>query len=102
MILFNVTIILDEEIHLEWLNWMKTKQIPDIMNTECFLSNRLLKVVDSPNEGVTYCVQYISDSLEKLNEFRQQHEHLIQANMPAQFNNKLVAFPTVMEFIDKQ
>ena len=102
MILFNVTIILDEEIHLEWLNWMKTKQIPDIMNTECFLSNRLLKVVDSPNEGVTYCVQYISDSLENLNEFRQKHDQLIQGNMPEQFNNKLVVFPTVMEFIDNQ
>ena len=77
MILFNVTIILDDEIQNEWLNWMKTKQIPDVMNTGCFVSNRMLKVVDSPNEGVTYCVQYISDSLENLNEFRQKHDQLI-------------------------
>jgi hypothetical protein len=27
---------------------------------------------------------------------------MIQANMPEQFNNKLVLFPTVMEFIDNQ
>ena len=102
MILFNLTIILDEEIHNEWLHWMKTEQIQDVMNTGCFVSNRLLNVLDSPNEGVTYCVQYISDSLENLNEFRQKHEHMIQANMPEQFNNKLVLFPTVMEFIDNQ
>jgi hypothetical protein len=102
MILFNLTIILDEEIHNEWLHWMKTKQIQDVMNTGCFVSNRLLNVLDSPNEGVTYCVQYISDSLENLNEFRQKHEQMIQANMPEQFNNKLVLFPTVMEFIDNQ
>ncbi len=102
MILFNITIILDDEIHNEWLHWMKTRQIPDVMNTGCFVSNRLLNVLDSPNEGVTYCVQYISDSLENLNEFKQKHEHMIQANMPEQFNNKLVLFPTVMEFIDNQ
>ncbi|SDM54593.1 protein of unknown function [Daejeonella rubra] len=102
MILYNVTIILDDEIHNEWLNWIKTKQIPDVMNTGCFVSNRMLKVVDSPNEGVTYCIQYISDSLEKLNEFRQIHERLIQASTPEQFNNKLVAFQTVMDFIDNQ
>ena len=102
MILINLTIILDEEIHNEWLHWMKTKQIQDVMNTGCFVSNRLLNVLDSPNEGLTYCVQYISDSLENLNEFRQKHEHMIQANMPEQFNNKLVLFPTVMEFIDNQ
>jgi hypothetical protein len=102
MILYNVTIIMDDEIHDEWLTWMKLKQIPEVMNTGCFVSNRLLKIVDSPNEGVTYCIQYISDSLEKLNEFRQIHDHLIQANIPLQFNNKLVVFPTVMEFIDNQ
>ena len=102
MILFNITIILDNEIHNEWLHWMKTRQIPDIMNTGCFVSNRLLHVLDSPNEGVTYCVQYISDSLEKLNEFKQKHEQSIQAKLPEQFNNKLVLFSTVMEFIDNQ
>lgn len=100
MILYNVTIILDDEIHKEWLNWMKIKQIPDVMNTGCFVSNRMLKVVDSPNEGHTYCVQYISDTLEKLNEFKQIHEHLIQVNTPEQFNNKLVTFQTIMEFIE--
>ena len=102
MILFNITIILDNEIHNEWLHWMKTRQIPDIMNTGCFVSNRLLHVLDSPNEGVTYCVQYISDSLEKLNEFKQKHDHSIQVKLPEQFNNKLVLFSTVMEFIDNQ
>ena len=102
MILFNITIILDNEIHNEWLHWMKTRQIPDIMNTGCFVSNRLLHVLDSPNEGVTYCVQYISDSLEKLNEFKQKHDHSIQAKLPEQFNNKLVLFSSVMEFIDNQ
>ena len=102
MILFNITIILDNEIHNEWLHWMKTRQIPDIMNTGCFVSNRLLHVLDSPNEGGSYCVQYISDSLEKLNEFKQKHDHSIQAKLPEQFNNKLVLFSTVMEFIDNQ
>lgn len=102
MILYNITIIMDDEIHNEWLTWIKSKQIPEVMNTGCFVSNRLLKVVDSPNEGVTYCIQYISDSIEKLNEFRQNHDSLVQANSPVQFNNKFVAFPTVMEFIDNQ
>ena len=102
MILFNITIILDNEIHNEWLHWMKTRQIPDVMNTGCFVSNRLLNVLDSPNEGLTYCVQYISDSLKKLNEFKQKHDHYIQAKLPEQFNNKLVLFSTVMEFIDNQ
>ena len=102
MILYNVTIILENEVQIEWLNWMQSKQIPALMGTGCFVSNRLLKVLDSPNEGVTYCVQFVSDSIQKLNEFKEKYEGLLEANTPIAFNNKLVTFPTVMEFIDIQ
>ena len=102
MILYNVTIILENEIQIEWLNWMQSAQIPAIMETGLFVSSRLLKVLDSPNEGVTYCLQFISDSIQKLNEYKEKHEGLLEANTPIKFNNKLVIFPTVMEFIDIQ
>jgi hypothetical protein len=81
---------------------MQNKQIPALMGTGCFVSSRLLKVLDSPNEGVTYCVQFVSDSIQKLNEFKEKYEGLLEANTPIAFNNKLVIFPTVMEFIDNQ
>ncbi|WP_276359100.1 DUF4286 family protein [Daejeonella sp. H1SJ63] len=101
MILYNVTIILDESIHNEWLNWMRSEHIPNVMNTGYFISNRLLKVLDSPNEGVTYCVQYIADTLEQINEYQQKHADAIQSDFPEQFLNKFVLFATSMEFIDK-
>jgi hypothetical protein len=37
-----------------------------------------------------------------LNEFKEKHEGLLNANTPIEFNNKVVIFPTVMEFIDNQ
>lgn len=100
MILYNVTIILDEDIHQDWLNWVNTRHINDVMNTGCFVSNRVLKVLDSPNEGITYCIQYVADSLEKYKEYNQKHATRHQTDTPGQFLNKLVTFQTVMEFID--
>jgi hypothetical protein len=100
MILYNVTIILDNNIQVEWLNWMQEKQIPALMDTGYFVSNRLLKVLDSPNEGVTYCIQFIVDSDQKLNAFKQKHGQFLEENTPIAFNNKLVIFPTAMEFIE--
>ncbi len=102
MILYNVTIILDESIHQEWLNWMRSEYIPNVMNTGYFVSNRMLKVLDSPNEGVTYCVQYIADTHDHLNEFTQKHAADLHSNLPEQFLNKFVLFDTAMEFIDKE
>jgi hypothetical protein len=100
MILYNVTIIVEETIHEPWLNWMQKVHIPQVMDTGSFVSNRMLKVLDSPNEGVTYCVQYIADSLEKYNEYKQKYAAALQADFPEQFANKFVSFRTLMEFTD--
>ncbi len=99
MILYNVTIILDEEIQEDWLNWMQMQHIPDVMATDSFISNRILKVLDSPNEGVTYCIQYIADTMDKYQEYQQKFAAQLQADVPTQFINKVVVFRTVMEYI---
>lgn len=99
MILYNVTIILDEDIHDAWLKWMNYEHVKDVMNTGYFASYRVLKVLDSPNEGITYCIQYIADSTEKYNEYMQKHATQLQTSVPVQFLNKFVVFNTLMEFI---
>ena len=79
---------------------MQTVHIGQVMNTGCFASNRMLKVLDSPNEGITYCIQYIADSVEKYNEYKQNHTSALQADYPEEFGNKFVSFRTLMEYID--
>jgi hypothetical protein len=100
MILYNVTIIVEEDIQANWLNWMQNVHIDQIMDTGYFASNRILKVLDSPNEGATYCIQFVADSLAKYNEYQQKFSVALQADFPAEFANKFVSFRTVMEFID--
>lgn len=102
MILYNVTIILDEGIHDSWLKWLKQEHLKEMMSTGFFISYRVLKVIDSPNEGVTYCIQYIADTTEKYNEYMEKHANHIQNNVPDQFLNKFVVFSTLMEFIEAE
>ncbi len=100
MILYNVTCILDEEIHSDWLNWMRTKHLQDMMDTGCFVSNRVLKVLDSPNEGVTYCVQFIAETMEKYEEYQAKFAPALRADTTTRFADKLVKYRTVMESIN--
>lgn len=100
MILYNVTIIINEEIESDWLIWMQNTHIPDVMSTQCFISNRILKVLDSPNEGITYCVQYIAEDLIKFEGYKSNFSSKLQAAYPETFSNKFVSFRTVMEFIE--
>lgn len=100
MILYNLTVILEEEIHADWLNWMKELHIPEVMDTSCFVSYRMLKVLDSPNEGVTYCIQYIADSIEDYDRYVLNFAPALRTSFPEKFTDKFVIYRTVMEFID--
>jgi hypothetical protein len=62
----------------------------------------VLKVLDSPNEGYTYCIQFIAESVEKYNDYKRLTTDQLQNNVPAEFLNKFVVFSTLMEFIETE
>ena len=66
MIIYNVTLNVDQEVHEEWLNWMKEIHIPDVMATGLFLDNRLCRVLVDDEGGITYAIQYTCALLEVL------------------------------------
>ncbi|MDB5011603.1 MAG: hypothetical protein JWR67_973 [Mucilaginibacter sp.] len=100
MIIYNETIIVDESIYKEWLNWIQNVHIPAVMATGYFDSYRILNVIDSPNEGVTYCIQYQASSLNNYNEFNSKHQQLLQATHQQRFENRFVMFNTLMQTVD--
>ncbi|MBC7913761.1 MAG: DUF4286 family protein [Pyrinomonadaceae bacterium] len=100
MILYNITVILEETIETEWREWVTNAFIPNALSSNLLVSHRLLKVIDSPNEGVTYCMQFIADHLESYNQFMNNHAAALLSTHTQQFQNRAVFFSTVMEFIN--
>jgi hypothetical protein len=99
MLLYNVTIIIEEAAAEEWLQYMNEIHIPEVMATGKFVSNRLLKILDSPNEGVSFCSQYVLENLVDYEDYQQNYAPKLQADLQQKFENKFVAFRTLMEFI---
>jgi len=99
MFLYNVTLILDDAAAEEWLQWMQDVHIPEVMATGMFISNRLLKVVDSPNEGVTYCAQYVAETLDHYNKYQEVFAPALQAELNERYKNRFVAYRSLMEFV---
>ncbi|QXV65474.1 DUF4286 family protein [Mucilaginibacter sp. 21P] len=100
MIVYNDTVILDDTAEQEWLTWMKETHIPEIMATGCFSSYRILSIIDSPNDGVTYCVQYNADSIEQFQEYYNKHLYKFKEMHEQQFAERFVLFNTLMKTID--
>jgi len=88
---------METAIEQQWLNWMQTVQIPAIMKTGWFSSYKILTVLDSPNEGVTYCVQFVADSLDNYEFFKRRHLHFFHTQHNAMFENRFVLFNTLMK-----
>jgi Ni,Fe-hydrogenase I cytochrome b subunit len=99
-VLYNVTISVDHEISADWLHWMKAVHIPDVMATGMFIEYRMLKMLSGENSGITYAVQYVCESHEKLNEYQTAHAPALQREHLARYGDKATAFRTILEILE--
>ncbi|MCM8570989.1 DUF4286 family protein [Gramella jeungdoensis] len=102
MIIYNVTINVQEDIHDEWLKWMKEEHIPDMLDTKKFSKALMTKVmVQEPMGGITYSVQYTTESREMLQRYYDENAEDLRSRSKA-FEGKFVAFRTELEVITEQ
>lgn len=99
MLLYNVTTIIDDATADSWLKWMEGEHIPKVMASGKFVSHRLLRVLDSPNEGVTYCAQFVAEHMADYLDYQENFAPALQAESQTLFENKALSFRTLMEYI---
>lgn len=99
MLLYNVTSIIEDSAAERWLQWTQDVHIPQVMATGLFVSYRLLRVIDSPNEGVTYCVQYVAETMENYLNYKENFGPQLQAEIVTLFETQAVSFRTLMEYV---
>jgi DNA replicative helicase MCM subunit Mcm2 (Cdc46/Mcm family) len=98
MIIYNVTVNIDQSVHDEWLQWMRQVHIPDVMRTGYFVANKILKVmVDQESGGETYSIQYTCNSMNDYLEYEHNHAPRLREEHAEKFKNKFVAFRTLLE-----
>lgn len=102
MIIYNVTVNIDEEVASSWLKYMVERHIPDVMSTGCFekyvLCNLLTR--QSDEDGLTYTIQYYCENMEKYNLYSEKYSPALQQEHSALYGGKFVAFRSLMEVID--
>ena len=99
MIIYNVTVNVDESVASPWLTYMKETHIPDVMATGCFekyVFCRLLTQQDD-EEGFTYTIQYYCESMEKYDLYQEKYSPALQQEHSSLYGGKFVAFRSLME-----
>ncbi|MDZ4712010.1 MAG: DUF4286 family protein [bacterium] len=98
MILYNVTVNVDDTVHDEWLEWMKTIHIPEVLSTGLFTDSKIFRI-RTEEEGNTYSIQYFLDSEEDYEKYQNEFAPALQSKHLEKYKNKFVAFRTVMESV---
>ena len=102
MYIYNVTINVENDIHQRWLDWMKNSHIPAMLATQKFSKALMTKVmVEEQMGGITYSVQYTTDSKQTLDRYYKEDAATLRAQSK-QFEGKFIAFRTELEVISEQ
>lgn len=99
-IIYNVTVNVDDDVHEEWLQWMRQVHIPDVMATGCFVEWRICRLLLEEEKGVTYAIQYTASSMADFEKYQQLYATEIQRQHSEKFKDKFVAFRTLLEQLE--
>ncbi len=100
MYIYNVTINIEEEINDEWMLWMKEIHIPEMLATNKFFEAKMCRVViEEEMGGITYSIQYTTDSKALLDEYFKEDAERLRADGMKRFAGKFVAFRTELDVI---
>lgn len=97
MIIYNVTVIIEESVHDEWLKWMKEKHIPDVINTGMFLECRLSKILGQEDDALSYSIQYLCKNKATLDQYQNVFSPALQQEHTEKFAGKFNAFRTLLQ-----
>lgn len=101
MVIYNVTINIDEDIHDRWLDWMQNEHIPHMLATGKFIKALMTRVlVREEMGGCTYSVQYTAKSKEMLQRYYDEDAELLRSHS-SPFEGKYVAFRTELEIVSE-
>ncbi len=101
MIIYNVTINIDESIHEDWLIWIK-EHIPQVLATGKFIEAKLTRVlVEEEMDGKTYSVQYRAKSRKDLEAYYREDAERLRQDGLTRFADKMLAFRTELEIVDE-
>ena len=99
MIIYNVTVSVEDRIQSEWLNWMKTEHIPEVMACGIFTKAQINRVIVQADSDDTFAIAYTCSSMKDLHQYQIKFAPKLQRKHDKKFKEKAIAFRTIMEVI---
>jgi hypothetical protein len=99
MIYYNVTCNVSSEIAQEWIEWMKTTHLQEVMATGMFVSYTFCQLLTeaADNEGLNYTIQYKLETIAHLEQYNLEFGPALKQKTIDQWGEQVLAYRSVME-----
>jgi len=102
MIIYNVTVNVEDGILDDWKNWMTDVHIKDVLQTGLFSGYTFSQVLVEEESGTTYSIQYFTADMESFQLYEQLYAKKLREETAKKFGQKIVAFRTLLKIIDSK
>ncbi len=96
MFLYNVTIIVEQDVHEDVKKHIEQQLFNQPEAPEAVA---LLELLDSPHEGITYCIQLRTENREGIASFQQRHLAAFQQLVSTRYAGKVLFFDSTMNYL---
>ena len=102
MLIYNVTVNIDEDVEMEWKKWMKEVHIPEVLATGRFTGSKFLRLLNEAPDatGTTYAIQYYAENIGQVEAYLDNEAAGLRKSHNDAFGAKFAAFRTVLEEVD--
>ncbi len=104
MIIYNVTVSIEKQTEKEWVEWMRTVHVPEVIATGCFIEARMSKVM---TEGMyeetpdpSYSIQYLCKTQQDYERYQTEFAPQLQQAHTQKYANKFGAFRTLLDVVE--
>lgn len=100
MILYNITTNVTPDIEGDFVQWMKSVHIPEVLETGIFLEHKFYKLLHESEDGsINYSIQFFTESMEKMMEYEHRHAPGLRAKTRERYQDKAVSFRSLLETV---
>lgn len=99
MLIYNTTFRAEDDVHNNFLIWLRESYIPEVENHGLLKSPRLCRLLNYHDEGAAYALQWEVEDSARLHRWRMDQGLRLDGELKRIFDDKVLGFSTLMEVI---
>lgn len=100
MLIYNTTYSVEDEVHDNFLIWMKESYMPEVEKEGTLKSPCLCRLLSHQHDGTSYALQWKVENSAALHRWHSSMGERFNKELTRIFENKVTGFPTLMEVIE--